>query len=203
MTSSPFFKMNFSVILSGQQRFSPAHVLGQSTAAARQYRRTQRPARLTSPRRLASVRRGFSLSWSLVGPQLLRLLEGDNAQHGPDCWPTRVAVYRPAGTQRRRKLQLLNQQTQTRTKQDQSAIDWIGNRRGLSSASPPPIPRPSPSRNNNRTTRRISPVPSFTSPQIPDTTEIKGSPPELFQTSVILELDDWVAMEATECCPIQ
>ena len=131
-------------------------MLGQSTAAARQYRRTQRPARLTSPRRLASVRRGFSLSLSLVGPQLLRLLEGDNAQHGPDCWPTRVAVYRPAGTQRRRKLQLLNQQTQTRKKQDQSGTDWIGNRRRLSSASPPPIPRPSPSSAGGRRCPRQS-----------------------------------------------
>ena len=38
------------------------------------YRQTQRQARLPSPRRLASFRRNFSLSWSLVGPQLLRLL---------------------------------------------------------------------------------------------------------------------------------
>ena len=37
MTSSPFFKTIFSVILSGQQHFSPTHVPGQSEAAARQY----------------------------------------------------------------------------------------------------------------------------------------------------------------------
>ena len=52
MPSIPFFKRIFQSI----------------------YRQTQRQARLPSPRRLASFRRNFSLSWSLVGPQLLRLL---------------------------------------------------------------------------------------------------------------------------------
>ena len=43
--------------------------------------------------------------------------------HGSDCWPTRVAVFRPIGIQRRRKLQiLLNQQIKTRTGQHLVAV---------------------------------------------------------------------------------
>ena len=45
----------------------------QSATIARQYK-DGHSVQLNSPRRLASVRRNFSLSWSLVGPQLLRLL---------------------------------------------------------------------------------------------------------------------------------